>query len=48
MVLVDSNYCFFSIDVGDFGGEGDPNIFKKSPLGFSIKNYMIDNWKYNV
>ncbi|XP_029342138.1 uncharacterized protein LOC115033537 [Acyrthosiphon pisum] len=33
MVLVDSNYCFLTVDVGAYGREGDSNIFKRSPLG---------------
>jgi len=42
MALVDSNYCFFSIDVGSYGREGDPNIFKKSPLGKKLYDRQLD------
>lgn len=39
MALVDSNYCFMTVD----GREGDSNIFKRSPLG----QQLYDN-KLNV
>ncbi|XP_008189955.1 uncharacterized protein LOC103311898 [Acyrthosiphon pisum] len=42
MALVDSNYCFLSIDVGAFGREGDTNIFKKSPLGKKLYDRQLD------
>jgi len=42
MALVDSNYCFLSIDVGAYGREGDPNIFKKSPLGKKLYDRQLD------
>jgi len=43
MALVDSNYCFLTVDVGAYGREGDSNIFKRSPLG----QQLYDN-KLNV
>ncbi|CAI6358497.1 unnamed protein product [Macrosiphum euphorbiae] len=42
MALVDSNYCFLTVDVGAYGREGDSNIFKRSPLG------QLHNNKLNV
>eukprot|EP00102_Acyrthosiphon_pisum_P012016 XP_008180995.1 PREDICTED: uncharacterized protein LOC103308764 [Acyrthosiphon pisum] len=42
MALVDSNYCFLSIDVGAYGREGDPNVFKKSPLGKKLYDRQLD------
>jgi hypothetical protein len=42
MALVDSNYCFLSIDVSAFGKERDPNIFKKLPLGKKLYDRQLD------
>jgi len=42
MALVDSNYCFLSIDVGAYGREGDPNVFKNSPFGKKLYNRQLD------
>ncbi|XP_060868359.1 uncharacterized protein LOC132943401 [Metopolophium dirhodum] len=42
MALVDSNYCFFSIDVGAYGREEDPNVFKKSPLCKKLYDRQLD------
>lgn len=33
MAVVDSEYCFISIDVGAYGKEGDSTVFKECPFG---------------
>lgn len=33
MAVVDSEYCFISIDVGTYGREGDSTVFKECPFG---------------
>ena len=40
MALVDADYRFIYVDVGDFGSNGDSGIFQNCPLG---KNFMEGN-----
>ena len=40
MALVDADYRFIYVDVGDFGSNGDSGIFRNCPLG---KNFMDGN-----
>ena len=40
MALVDADYHFICVDVGDFGSNGDSGIFRNCPLG---KDFMEGN-----
>ena len=42
MALVDADYRFIYIDVGDFGSNGDGGIFKNCPLGINFMEGTLD------
>ena len=41
MALVDADYQFIFIDVGNYGSNGDSGIFKNSALGEAFNNQML-------
>ena len=42
MALVDANYKFISIDVGDYGSNADGAVFRKSAFGQRYLDYNMD------
>ena len=42
MALVDADYRFIFIDVGNYGSNGDSGIFKNSALGEAFAAKMLD------
>ena len=42
MALVDADYRFIYVDVGDFGSNGDSGIFRNCPLGKNFKDGNLD------
>ena len=42
MALVDADYRFIFIDVGNYGSNGDSGIFKNSALGEAFGAQMLD------
>ncbi|XP_025191472.1 protein ALP1-like [Melanaphis sacchari] len=48
LAVVDSNYCFTFIDVGSFGKDSDPTIFKNSTLYKKLQNDSLNIPKPNL
>ncbi|XP_026821718.1 protein ALP1-like [Rhopalosiphum maidis] len=48
LVVVDSYYCFMFIDVGSFGKDSDPTIFKNSTLYKKLQNDSLNIPKPNL
>ena len=42
MALVDADYHFIYIDVGNYGSNGDSGIFKNSSLGEAFTGQLLD------
>ena len=42
MALVDADYCFIYIDVGNYGSNGDSGIFKNSALGEAFTGNLLN------
>lgn len=42
MALVDSNYCFTSVDIGSYGKNSDSNIFRQSSLHSLLVNDTLN------
>ena len=42
MALVDADYCFIYIDVGNYGSNGDSSIFKNSALGQAFIGQILN------
>ena len=42
MALVDADYRFIYVDVGDFGSNGDIGIFRNCPLGKIFMDGILD------
>ena len=42
MALVDADYCFIYIDVGNYGSNGDSSIFKNSALGQAFAGQILN------
>ena len=42
MAVADTNYCFVCVDIGSYGKDCDPTIFKRSTLRTSIDRNMLE------
>ena len=42
MVLVDADYRFIYVDIGDYGSQSDGAVFKNSNLGQAFVNGELD------
>jgi len=41
MAVADNNYRFIYVDIGSYGKDRDPTIFKRSTLWTSMQKYML-------
>lgn len=42
MAVVDSEYCFISVDVGAYGRESDSSVFKECPFGKKLYSEKLN------